>query len=385
MKKNICVLGSTGSIGTQTLEIAKNLGIKVSSLAVNQNINLLEKQIRMFKPQIAAVFNQNQALNLKKRVNDTFTKVVAGKEGVCEAAAISSVETVVSAMSGISGLLPTVEAIKNGKNIALANKETLVSGGSLVMKLAREKNADLFPVDSEHSAIFQCLQGNKDRKNIKRLILTASGGPFFGKNLSELENVSPEEALKHPNWNMGKKISIDSATMMNKGLEIIEATHLFEVPIENIDVIIHRESIVHSMVEFKDGSVLAQMAVPSMKIPIQYALTYPQRINCSIESLSLTGCKNLSFFEPDYQVFKAMEICKKAFKGNSSSCAVINAANEKAVELFLNREIRFTDIIKLVNYALNNFKFSEINSVEDIEIIDRKVRNEIHIIAKDLQ
>lgn len=385
MKKNICVLGSTGSIGTQTLEVAKDLGMKVSSLAVNQNIDLLEKQIRLFKPQIAAVFNQNKALTLKKRVTDTFTKILSGKEGVCEAAAIPSSEMVVTAMSGISGLIPTVEAIKNGKNIALANKETLVSGGSLVMKLAREKNVDLFPVDSEHSAIFQCLQGNKNRKNIKKLILTASGGPFFGKTLSELENVSLEEALNHPTWNMGKKISIDSATMMNKGLEIIEAAHLFKVPVENIDIVIHRESIIHSMVEFNDGSILAQMASPSMKVPIQYALTYPERSNCSVESLNLTKFQTLSFFYPDYKNFEAMKICKKAFKKNTSSCAVINSANEKAVELFLNKEIRFNDIIKLVSYALDNFKFPEIKSIKDIEIIDKKVKEQIQITYKDLK
>ena len=385
MKKNICVLGSTGSIGTQTLEVAKNLGIKVSSLAVNQNIDLLEKQIRMFKPQVAAVFNDAQALKLKKRVNDTFTKILSGKEGVCEAATVSSAETVVAAMSGISGLLPTVEAIKTGKDIALANKETLVAGGSLVIKLAKEKNVKLFPVDSEHSAIFQCLQGNKNKKNIQKLILTASGGPFFGKTLSELKTVSAEEALNHPNWNMGKKISIDSATMMNKGLEIIEAAHLFEVPVENIDVVIHRESIVHSMVEFNDGAVLAQMAVPSMKIPIQYALTYPERVNCSVEGLNLAKFKNLSFFDPDYKAFKAIDICKKAFNKNDSACVVINAANEKAVEMFLNREILFTDIVKIVDYALDHFDFPALKSFEEIEIIDKKVKDKIEMINKNIE
>ncbi len=380
LKKNICVLGSTGSIGTQTLEVAKELNLNVEALSSFQNIDLLEKQIRIFKPKIAAVANLEKASILKDRVKDTSTKILSGTEGICQAATVSSAETVVTALSGISGLIPTYEAIKSGKNIALANKETLVTGGNLIKKIAKEKNVSILPIDSEHSAIFQCLQGSKD---IKKLILTASGGPFFGKTYEDLENVSLSEALNHPSWSMGKKITIDSATMMNKGFEIIEAAHLFDVSVENIEVLIHRQSIVHSMVEFQDGSLLAQMSYPSMKMPIQYALTYPNKVKCNAPSLNLTNYKEISFFEPDYKVFESMEICKKAFK--EGNCVALNAANEKAVELFLKSKIKFMDIVKLVKSELEKFKSCNPNTLEEIISLDKKVKSSTEKDALNLK
>lgn len=380
LEKNICVLGSTGSIGTQTLEVAKELNLNVEALSSFQNINLLEKQIRIFKPKIAAVVDSEKASILKDRVKDTSTKILSGIEGICQAATVYSAETVVTALSGISGLLPTYEAIKSGKNIALANKETLVTGGNLIKKIAKEKNVSILPVDSEHSAIFQCLQGSKD---IKKLVLTASGGPFFGKTRKDLENVSLSEALNHPSWSMGKKITVDSATMMNKGFEIIEAAHLFDVSIEDIEVLIHRQSIVHSMVEFQDGSFLAQMSYPSMKMPIQYALTYPNKVKCNAPSLNLTDYKEINFFKPDYEVFESIEICKKSFKDNT--CVALNAANEKAVELFLESKIKFIDIVKLVKLELEKFKSYSAKTLEEIISLDKKVKDSTEKDALNLK
>ena len=276
--RSVSVLGSTGSIGTQTLEICKDLDIKVSAISGGKNINLLENQIRLFRPKVAAVRDESLAKILRDRVRDVSTKILSDQDGICEVATNRDSDIVVSAISGVAGLIPTVEAIKAGKNIALANKEVLVTGGKLVTDLAKQKKVQILPVDSEHSAIFQCLKSSSSKKDVKKLILTASGGPFFNKNITNFEHITPEEALQHPNWSMGKKITIDSATMINKGLEIIEAAHLFDFDIENIDVIVHKESIVHSMIEFQDGSIMAQMAVPDMKIPIQYALTYPEHI-----------------------------------------------------------------------------------------------------------
>lgn len=381
MKKNICVLGSTGSVGTQTLEVAKELEIQVDSLSANNNIDLLEKQIRLFKPKIASVLDESKAKILKQKVADTSTKILCGVDGICESSTLSSIDTVITAISGVAGLRPTVEAINFGKNIALANKETLVTAGTIINKLVKDKNVSLLPVDSEHSAIFQCIQGANERKNIKRLILTASGGPFFGKTLSELENITIEQALNHPSWSMGKKISIDSATMMNKGLEVIEAAHLFGINIDDIDVIIHRESVVHSMVEFNDNSIIAQMGTPSMKLPIQYALTYPNHINSQVPSLDFSKYKNLTFFEPDNKNFESINICKQAFKKGISACVVVNAANEKAVEMFLNRRIKFTDITRLVKIALDTMIFSEVSTIEEIEKIDLEVRKNVEELA----
>lgn len=376
LKKNLSVLGSTGSIGTQTLEVARELGIKISSLSANKNISLLEKQIREFKPKTTAVFDEKFAKELKQKVKDTSTKILSGTDGLCEAACCESADCVVTAVSGMIGLKPTIEAIKAKKDIALANKETLVAGGNLVMSLASKQGVKILPVDSEHSAIFQCMQGCENKNNISKLILTASGGPFFGKSKKDLQTVTIRDALNHPSWSMGAKITVDSATMMNKGLEIIEAVHLFGIQESDIDVVIHRESIIHSMIEFIDGSVIAQMGTPSMKTPIQYALTYPERFKSSVNPLSLSKIKNLSFFEPDTDTFEAINLCRKAIHENSCAPVVLNAANEEAVELFLSGKIKFCDIIPTVKAAVNNFG-SEKNpdSLNEILRIDENSRN----------
>lgn len=384
LEKNISVLGSTGSIGTQTLEVAKELEIKVHALTANENIDLLEEQIRTFRPEIAAVANEEKAKILKEKVKDTSTKILAGEEGICQAATAKNTGTVVAALCGISGLVPTSEAIKSGKNIALANKEVLVTGGKIIKKMAKEKGVSLLPVDSEHSAIFQCLQGVRSKNDLKKLVLTASGGPFFSKTKNELEKVTLKQALNHPSWSMGKKISVDSATMMNKGFEIIEAAHLFDVSTDNIDVVIHRQSVVHSMIELKDGSVIAQMAVPSMKLPIQYALTFPHHEPCAVESLNLSKFKELTFFEPDYETFESINLCKKAFE--EDLCVVLNAANEKAVELFLKEKIKFLDIIKLIKEALEEFKNAEKpTTINEIIALDKKVKAQTATNAEKLR
>ncbi len=384
LEKNISVLGSTGSIGTQTLEVAKELKIKVHALTANENIDLLEEQIRTFRPEIAAVANEEKAKILKEKVKDTSTKILAGEEGICQAATAKNSGTVVAALCGISGLVPTSEAIKSGKNIALANKEVLVTGGKIIKKMAKEKGVSLLPVDSEHSAIFQCLQGVRSKNDLKKLVLTASGGPFFSKTKNELEKVTLKQALNHPSWSMGKKISVDSATMMNKGFEIIEAAHLFDVSTDNIDVVIHRQSVVHSMIELKDGSVIAQMAVPSMKLPIQYALTFPHHEPCAVESLNLSKFKELTFFEPDYETFESINLCKKAFE--EDLCVVLNAANEKAVELFLKEKIKFLDIIKLIKEALEEFKNAEKpTTINEIIALDKKVKAQTATNAEKLR
>lgn len=376
LKKNLSVLGSTGSIGTQTLEVAKELGIKISSLSANKNISLLEKQIREFKPETATVSDEKFAKELKQKVKDTSTKILSGTDGLCEAACCESADCVVTAVSGMIGLEPTIQAIKAKKDIALANKETLVAGGNLVMSLASKQGVKILPVDSEHSAIFQCMQGCENKNNISKLILTASGGPFFGKSKKDLQTVTVKDALNHPSWSMGAKITVDSATMMNKGLEIIEAVHLFGMQESDIDVVIHRESIIHSMIEFVDGSVIAQMGTPSMKTPIQYAFTYPERLKSSVNPLSLSKIKNLSFFEPDTDTFEAINLCRKAIHENSCAPVVLNAANEEAVELFLIGKIKFCDIIPAVKAAVNNFgNEKNPDSLSEILRIDKTARN----------
>ena len=375
MRKNISVLGSTGSVGTQTLEVARELGAKICALTSNKNISLLEEQIREFKPNIAAVFDETQAKILKKNVKDTDTKILSGMEGLCAAATVQSADLIVTAVSGMIGLKPTLAAINAKKDIALANKETLVVGGNLVMNAAKEKKVKILPVDSEHDAIFQCLEGCRNSKYLKKLILTASGGPFFGKTRDELQNVTLKDALKHPSWNMGAKITIDSATMMNKGLEIIEAVHLFSMPPEKVDVVVHPQSIVHSMIEYIDGSVIAQMGTPSMKTPIQYAITYPERVSSEVSPLNLSKIKNLSFFEPDNKTFETINICREAVKSGTAACTVINAANEEAVGYFLSGKIKFLDIIDLIKKARDNFKFEKAETLENILSLDKKVRN----------
>ncbi len=374
MTENISILGSTGSIGTQALDVCRALDIKVSALTANSSVDLLEKQIREFRPHIAVMTSEAAANDLRIRIADTDTKVLCGLEGLCEAAAIKQADTVLTSVVGMIGLMPTLEAINAGRNIALANKETLVTGGSLVMKMAKEKNVKIYPVDSEHSAVFQCLQGCPDKKAVNRLILTASGGPFYGYSYEQLKSVTVEQALKHPNWSMGHKITIDSATMMNKGLEIIEAKWLFDMPIDKIDVVVHRESIVHSMVEYTDNSVIAQLGVPDMKIPIQYALTYPQRMNCHVEKLDLTKVGSLTFMQPDYDTFKCLNACKRSMKLGGTAPVLANGANEAAVQMFLDKKISFTDIGDIVWGAITKLPIEDIINVDSIIKADKAAR-----------
>ncbi len=373
----ISILGSTGSIGTQTLNVARHLGIKVSALTANSNIDLLEQQIREFKPAIAAVFDEKKAMQLKIAVADTNTKIYSGMEGLIAAATEENAQTVVTSVVGIIGLLPTVAAIKAKKNIALANKETLVTAGNVVTALAKQYGVSILPVDSEHSAIFQCLQGCNDKSEIKKIILTASGGSFFGKTIQELENVTPEFALNHPNWSMGKKITIDCATLVNKGLEFIEAYWLFDVLPSQIDIVIHRQSVIHSMVEFCDNSVIAQMGFPDMTIPIQYALTYPKRVKSTVKPLSFTDYNTLTFHKPDTKTFRLLPICMKSIEiGGSLPCAV-NAANEVAVDLFLKGQIRFLEIFDIVEKIFNEHKTVLNPNLDDIINTDRFVREKL--------
>ena len=375
MRKSIVVLGSTGSIGVKALRIAKNLNIAIKGLAVSGNIQLLEAQAREFSPEVVAVFEETAARTLRENLRDTNVKVLSGLEGLCEVAALDGAEMVLNAVSGMIGLRPTLCAIEAGKDIALANKETLVAGGALVMKRAREKNVRLLPVDSEHSAIFQCLQGCKNKKLLKKIILTASGGPFFDKDIAFLRRVTKAQALAHPNWSMGPKITIDSATMMNKGLEVIEAAWLFDVAPEDIDVVVHRESIIHSMVEFVDNSVLAQLGLPDMGIPIQYALTYPERAPSIVEPLSLTQLGKLTFYEPRDDVFRGISLCKEALNVGGTMPAILNGANEEAVRLFLEEKISFLEITEVVQMAMCSCKSVEISSLEDILRADEAARN----------
>ena len=370
--KRLSVLGSTGSIGTQTLDVCRNLGFEVVALAAGSNVELLEKQAREFKPKLVAVFDETAAKGLSIKLSDTDIIVLGGIEGVLEAARIDC-DTVLNAVTGIAGLRPTIAAIEAGNDVALANKETLVAGGKRVMDLAKERGVKILPVDSEHSAIFQCLQAKGDYARIQKLILTASGGPFFGKSLSELENMKPEDALAHPTWNMGRKVTIDSATMANKGLEIIEAAHLFGVPQNNIDVVIHRESIVHSLVEFTDNSVLAQLGVPDMRTPIQYALTVPERCESIVEHLDLAKIGTLHFYEQDNVAFPATDIARHALSIGKTATAAFNAADEIAVAAFLDGKIGFTDIPKILEKTVLK-EFSSGDSFEEVFETDKEAR-----------
>ena len=370
--KRLSVLGSTGSIGTQTLDVCRNLGYSVVALAAGSNAELLEKQAREFKPKIVALYDEKAAKGLSIALSDTDITVLGGEEGVLKAAAIDC-DIVLNAVTGIAGLRPTITAIEAGNDIALANKETLVAGGKRVMDFAKERGVKVLPVDSEHSAIFQCLQAKGDYARIQKLILTASGGPFFGKTLSELENMKPEDALAHPTWNMGRKVTIDSATMANKGLEIIEAAHLFGVEQNNIDVVIHRESIVHSLVEFTDNSVLAQLGVPDMRTPIQYALTVPERCESIVEHLDLAKIGTLHFYEQDNIAFPATDIARHALSIGKTATAAFNAADEIAVAAFLDGKIGFTDIPKILEKTVEK-NFSDGDSFEEVFETDKEAR-----------
>lgn len=371
--KTMTILGSTGSIGTQALEVAKKHNIKVKALAAYSSAEALSKQAEEFLPQCVCIFDESRKDELCRLLKSKDIKVVTGMEGLKEIASMDDVDIMLNSVVGMVGLVPTLTAIENGTDIALANKETLVAGGELVIKKAAEKGVKIYPVDSEHSAIFQCLQGNSGNR-IKEIILTASGGPFFGKTKADLENVTVEQALAHPNWSMGKKITVDSATLMNKGLEFIEAMWLFKLRPEQIEIVVHRQSVVHSAVEFEDNSVIAQMGVPDMKIPIQYALLYPQRIECDVKKLSLTDYGMLTFEKPDYDTFDCLRACIKAVTVGGNLPAAVNGANEEAVAAFLSGRIGFLDIGRLVMSVCENTERKDISSVEDILEADRLAR-----------
>ena len=375
----LALLGSTGSIGTQALEVVEGLQagghpVQVVALAARSNWKKLEGQVRRFRPEVAALYDPAAAKELRSRTRDLGLTVLEGMEGLCQAAAWESATHTLNSVVGMVGLQPTLAAISARKRLALANKETLVAGGSLVMEAARQNGVSILPVDSEHSAIFQCLQASPGRGAVKRLVLTASGGPFFGWEPAKLRDVTPEQALCHPNWDMGAKITIDCATMMNKGLEVMEAAWLFDMPVERIGVVVHRESIVHSMVEFADNAVLAQLGTPDMRVPIQYALTYPQRLESPAGELSLPSLGNLSFFEPEREKFPCLGICLDAMKAGGLRPAAVNGANEAAVALFLEKRIGFMDIPRLVKAAAESQKPVAARTVEDVLSADRAAR-----------
>lgn len=364
--KRIAVLGSTGSIGTQTLEVARANGdIKVAAIAAGSNIGLLEKQIREFSPEICGVWDEKKAKELSLLVRDTGTKVVSGMDGLLEIAVMEAYEILVTAVVGMIGIRPTMAAIGAGKDIALANKETLVTAGHLIMPLIKEKKVRLLPVDSEHSAIFQCLNGEKGNK-IEKILLTASGGPFRGWTREQMGHVTLEDALKHPNWSMGKKITIDSSTMVNKGLEVMEARWLFEVPMDDVKVVVQPKSIIHSMVQFTDGAVMAQLGTPDMKLPIQYALYYPERRPMGGERLDFWKLKEITFEEPDFKNFPGLSLAYEAGKAGGSLPVVFNAANEMAVAKFLNREISYLEITDIIGAALGHHKKKEHPSLDEV-------------------
>ena len=365
MTRTIALLGSTGSIGRQTLEVARELNLKVAALTANSSVELMERQAREFSPRLVVLYDEAAAKELRLRLSDTNIEVMSGMEGLLSAAGVEEADTVVTAVVGMIGLKPTLAAIEKKRRIALANKETLVCAGELVMDAADRCGAEIVPVDSEHSAIFQCVQGCHDRSEIKRLILTCSGGPFYGLSVEELAGKTRTDALKHPNWTMGAKITIDSATLMNKGLEIIEAMRLYRLPLEQVSAVIHRQSIVHSLVEFRDGALLAQMGTPDMKLPIRYAMTYPYRAQSPAEPLDLLSCPPLTFAEPDDKAFRCLRIAKECAKTGGTSCTIMNGANEVAVLAFLEERIGFNDIPALVETAL-----SEVGQVSNPQLSD---------------
>ena len=382
MINNISILGSTGSIGAQTLDVVDKLGLTVSALTAFGNIKKLEEQVRKYKPLLAVVFDEKKAKEFKLNISDTDTKVLSGMDGLIAASQIKQAQLIVNSVVGMVGLQPTLAAAQSKKDIALANKETLVAGGALVTEAVKNNGVKLLPVDSEHSAIFQCIQGMPEKKFLKKLILTASGGPFFDKTEEDLKNVTVEQALDHPNWSMGAKITIDSATMMNKGLEIIEAKWLFDVPAKDIDVVIHRESIIHSMIEYNDNSVIAQLGLPDMRIPIQYAITYPKRYESPVGELNLAQIGKLTFFEPDYNTFKCLRACKKAIDASGAAAAIANGANEVANMLFREGKVSFLEIGDLVMGAIDNITNFEPKCVDDVLKADALARQYVIDIVK---
>lgn len=375
--KKIAILGSTGSIGTQTLEVVRENGdLEVLGLAAGNNIKLLEEQIREFGPRVAAVWSEDKAKELRENVRDLDVKIVSGMEGLIEISVLEEVEILVTAIVGMIGIRPTIEAIKAGKNIALANKETLVTAGHIIMPLAKEYDVNILPVDSEHSAIFQSLQGSH-RSELHKILLTASGGPFRGKSQEQLENIQVEDALKHPNWEMGRKITIDSSTLVNKGLEVIEAKWLFDVDIEQIEVVVHPQSIIHSMVEYVDGAIIAQLGTPDMKLPIQYALYYPERRYLPGERVNFAALSQMTFEKPDLDTFYGLRLAMEAGKTGGSLPTVFNAANELAVSKFLNRKIKYLEIPEIIENCMRNHKNIACPTVEEILQTEKEVYEQI--------
>lgn len=378
MVKCVSVLGSTGSIGRQSLDIISRMaGIRVAALTAGTSVELMAQQCREFQPELAVMATEEAAKQLREAVSDLPTRVTWGEEGLIEAASIDSSDCVITAVVGMVGLKPTLAAIRAGKRIGLANKETLVCAGELVMAEAEKYGVEIIPVDSEHSAIFQCLMGSHSPKEIKRLILTCSGGPFFGMTREQLSSVTKADALKHPNWKMGAKITIDCATLMNKGLEVIEAMRLYRMPLEQVNVVIHRQSIVHSLVEFVDGAVMAQLGAPDMRLPIQLALTYPERAQCPVDTLDLTKCGALTFSEPDVENFPCLALARRCAKMGGTACAAMNGANEEAVALFLADKISFYDIYELVSCAVEEVPNVMEPTLEDILEADRLARQSV--------
>lgn len=363
--KRISILGSTGSIGLQAIDVAKMHDLEIRAVAANRSVKKLEEQAREFKPHYVCVYDENCYKDLKQSLADTDVEVLSGMDGLCTIASDEESDILLNSVVGMVGLLPTLTAIRSKKDVALANKETLVAGGNLVMSESKEKGVNIFPVDSEHSAIFQSLQGNSMNR-INKIILTASGGPFFGKKKEDLKNVTIEQALNHPNWSMGNKITIDSSTLMNKGLEFIEAKWLFDLTPDQIEIIVHRQSVLHSAVEYKDFSIIGQMGVPDMRIPIQYALLYPERTACPTRQLSLTDYGTLTFEKPDLETFDCLALCIEAIKKGGAYPCIVNAANEAAVGKFLEGKISFLKIGELVREAMEHFDFTEIKSYEDV-------------------
>ena len=375
MVKCVSILGSTGSIGRQSLDVISRLeGIRVAALTAGSNVSQMAEQCRTFRPGLAVMATQEAAEQLARELNDPSVSVCWGEEGLIRAATLEEADCVITAVVGMVGLKPTLAAIRAGKRIGLANKETLVCAGELVMAEAEKYHAEIIPVDSEHSAIYQCLMGCGDKREVKRLILTCSGGPFFGKSREELKTVTQADALKHPNWKMGAKITIDCATLMNKGLEVIEAMRLYRMPLEKVDVVIHRQSVVHSMVEFTDGAVMAQLGTPDMRLPIQLALTYPERIPCPVEPLDLLNCGPLTFSRPDMENFPCLALAYECAKKGGTACPAMNGANEEAVAMFLRNEIGFYDIYRLVSQAVEAVPFQKNPTLEEILEADRQAR-----------
>jgi len=383
MVKTISILGSTGSIGRQSLDIISRMeGIRVAALTAGSSVELMAEQCREFKPELAVMATEDAALKLREVLSDLDIRISWGEAGLIEAATIPGADCVITAVVGMVGLKPTLAAIRAGKRIGLANKETLVCAGELVMAEAEKYNTEIIPVDSEHSAIFQCLMGNTDRREVKRLILTCSGGPFYNKTPEELKTVTKADALKHPNWKMGAKITIDCATLMNKGLEVIEAMRLYRMPLEQVSVLVHRQSIVHSMVEFVDGAVMAQMGAPDMRLPIQLALTYPQRLDCPVDALDLTTCGPLTFAHPDLERFPCLALAFACAKKGGTACPAMNGANEEAVAMYLRDEIGFYDIYRLVSAAVEAVPFIQNPTLEEILETDRLARAWVRTLSE---